>query len=895
MSEQIAINVELLGKLSSVDIRHDKSVHGEICEKYHLHEDLIECYHLGDLLPKDLILYDSAITGDSNDIRVILDRELELYVKSSKYVKLYYGDDERSSKILFDFLVHNDKYEPDAPAIMLELMNMIAEYYEPSEPDSDSDGEYPEVEEIHVMKELLFKFVRYNQCECISIISQYISVDTIKDGKTPLMVSIDKKYETFMTILDLGADIDFGNPITKVAQKGKLDMVKELIKRGAKNNVRLALENAIVNGHVDVAEELANSCGDYQRFLTIAANKGCVRTVKILLDLGADINGGLDYESRPLISAIINKKEDVITELIRMGAGMDNDESPDRDAMYYAAKSGIEYVVTLLLENGAELKDSAIIVAAENGHRALVDKFISTRQNENDGQILNLMIRCELFDEAIRMIKDEDDVNIKQDNKTSLYLAIEKYYCKEKSNVLNLIDLILSRTNNINDKCGKNGKTALMLAAKTDLVIVDRLVKAGADLEVEDNNGKNALAYAMQNEYLNIVEPLLKAGAKPTETSVLLAVEGGKVATLIYLLGYGANISGIEGTDSPLHVACRKGSNVMVQTLLEAGADPNLPGNDGNNCLLLALNYNTTHYCLENIVENLVKFGAKVNITNVEGKSPVRVAIKSCRDEVSLLLLENGAGINETGQNGDSILLDAIEKGKYKTAEKLLDMGANPNVKNSVGKTPILLSIEYEQEELYKKLVSVGADVDINGELLHISVRRGLEYVTQDLIDRGADINMVIDGDTPLTKTIKSSYAGSQVFSVLKYNPDVDFINGDGKNALMYVLERYWSTDIALDIIERSKCPYVGETRINDWRVLEKLVFLGSVSVDTKIDGETLLMKMAKEGNLESVIKLLEMGASATKKCPNGINAITCALACGDIEIFEKLVKSIRS
>jgi ankyrin repeat protein len=77
--------------------------------------------------------------------------------------------------------------------------------------------------------------------------------------------------------------------------------------------------------------------------------------------------------------------------------------------------------------------------------------------------------------------------------------------------------------------------------------IVRQLLAAGADPNVEDEQGRTALSYAVEKDELETVRVLLANGADPNAGRMNL----------------------------PLQVAAHRGSTAVVEVLLQAGADPN--------------------------------------------------------------------------------------------------------------------------------------------------------------------------------------------------------------------------------------------------------------------------------------------------------------------------------
>ena len=106
-----------------------------------------------------------------------------------------------------------------------------------------------------------------------------------------------------------------------------------------------------------------------------------------------------------------------------------------------------------------------------------------------------------------------------------------------------------------------------------------------------------------------------------------------------------------------LSVAAVRGDLPMVQALLEAGADPNAPGNRGMNALSAA-----ARSCRAGpaVIDALIAAGADLEDRSGAGLTPLMAAIQEERADVALRLIAAGADINTRNQYGDGVLNYAI-------------------------------------------------------------------------------------------------------------------------------------------------------------------------------------------------------------------------------------------
>jgi ankyrin repeat protein len=133
---------------------------------------------------------------------------------------------------------------------------------------------------------------------------------------------------------------------------------------------------------------------------------------------------------------------------------------------------------------------------------------------------------------------------------------------------------------------------------------------------------------------------------------------------------------------TPLVIACYFGLSVVVQRLLEAGADANVKANDGRTPL---------HWASvdghDAVVQRLLEAGADVNAKTNNGWTPLYRASADGHDAVVQRLLEAGADVNAKTNYGLTPLYRASANGHDAVVQRLLEAGADANVKENDGWT----------------------------------------------------------------------------------------------------------------------------------------------------------------------------------------------------------------
>jgi uncharacterized protein len=238
------------------------------------------------------------------------------------------------------------------------------------------------------------------------------------------------------------------------------------------------------------------------------------------------------------------------------------------------------------------------------------------------------------------------------------------------------------------------------------------------------------LALASTNGNAGILERLLKAGVDVNstvsggETALMAAARADRVDAVKVLLTYGANVNAREtfrGQTALMWASARNNLQV-AKTLLEAGADINAKTplakrkhvNDGVDFLAT--------------IEGGGQTGWQWAGAEPSAFSPLLFAIRAGHKDMVALLLDSGANVNDTISDGTSALVVAVTNAHFELAAYLLDRGADPNANgqgwtalhqavrgrrtNMRAFTPPVGSGTMESLDLIKKLLAIGAAVN---------------------------------------------------------------------------------------------------------------------------------------------------------------------------------------
>ncbi|XP_075718262.1 ankyrin repeat domain-containing protein 6 isoform X3 [Rhinoderma darwinii] len=202
----------------------------------------------------------------------------------------------------------------------------------------------------------------------------------------------------------------------------------------------------------------------------------------------------------------------------------------------------------------------------------------------------------------------------------------------------------------------KHGRTPLHLAAnKGHLNVVQILLKAGCDLNVQDDGQQTALHRAAVVGNSDILAILIQEGCaldrqdKDGNTALHEAAWHGFSQSVKLLVKAGANVlAKNKAGNTPLHLACQNGHSQSCRFLLLAGSRADLKNHAGDTCLHVAARYNHL-----SVIRILLSAFCSVNEKNQAGDTPLHVAAALNHRKVIKVLLEAGADatlLNNAGQ-----------------------------------------------------------------------------------------------------------------------------------------------------------------------------------------------------------------------------------------------------
>ena len=347
------------------------------------------------------------------------------------------------------------------------------------------------------------------------------------------------------------------------------------------------------------------------------------------------------------------------------------------------------------------------------------------------------------------------------------------------------------------------------------------------------------------------LDDLLASGVSPEprgpdrKTPLGLAVEEGKTGCVRVLLERGAATN-----DPHLNRAVKLGHLDIARLLLEAGSDPDGPGN--TNPLATAASEGDPR-----MVALLLASGAAVEGTR--WPTPLARAASAGHAGVVEILLEHGASLG----GGSPALHAAVKAGRDEVARILIDAGADADMENADSWRPLALGLIYDREAATLVLLEAGADVhfgealrkpadiaavcspsllqplfDAGAELtLHSACRLGDVQAVVAFLEEGVPIESTSFGLRPIQLAALASQA--RVLETLM-DRGADFTSGQDGDwpPLAYAARNGWSEGLAI-LLARGADPEVTVTaEYKSWKPIQLAVRNGHVeAVRAFIDG----------------------------------------------------------
>ena len=413
---------------------------------------------------------------------------------------------------------------------------------------------------------------------------------------------------------------------------GSREDVEFAIERGASVNKKAYIYGAKVPPlFVAVMEENEDAIkvlmehGAYSgEGFTAAIVKGKKRLLKLLVDLGADVNQIGSNAQNPLFLAIIANKPKVVRWLIEFGADVNVRSDAGYNPLMYTVLAQMKEfndgrrrkkihpeIIKSLMKAGARY-DEAMIIAVKAGNIPFLDIIFKNGADINrkcliESEQTALMAAMFSGDNPINadMVKflAENGADLNEVFNLSPEIITNALNISISAERPDITEILLLNGANPNFR-DHAGKTALVYAVLTSEEILRLLLKYGADPNIPDNNKRTPLMLASLDvgTESSVIEALIDYGAdinaqdKDGMTALLWVMSGRDrnpeimMSSLIRTGGFSA-----EGWESwfgltVIYAAMKRETQLdTIRLLIRHGADVNIADNKGMNAIACAM------------------------------------------------------------------------------------------------------------------------------------------------------------------------------------------------------------------------------------------------------------------------------------------------------------------
>ncbi|KAH9502195.1 hypothetical protein Btru_070357 [Bulinus truncatus] len=652
--------------------------------------------------------------------------------------------------------------------------------------------------------------------------------------------------------------------------------------------------------------------------VTTSCHSSALDEVKLLAEIGADLNTVDASGKSALFFSISLKKYDVVDFLLQKDVNVnilsDENESP----LTLTVDQGNDVLLEQLIQKGADVN----LYHGEDICPLFTAIFkMCTSETERKS---NLLLQT-TYTKLLRIIRSLINAGANLDfvdtrKRTALLLALEK-------NKNSVVSLLLEKKANVNVRNIDNFTPLMLAIQKDNLKTIQLLIDSGANVNDTHTEGNTILMLLIKE--LAKCNPVKKQRSRQLERlhqNVNLRSPFILMEMIQILIKSGANVNGVnDNKDSALNMAFDTESEQLLHVLLTNGADANISGSTNKPPLLFV-----SQRYRDGLVIKMVKSGVDVNVADLDGNTAlINILNRSKVSEIDgshlrhgeclnviKCLTEHGADVNVTNSIGQFPILLAISTHSDDIFWHLVEKGADVNKVNGLIDTALLLAICYDQIDIVKYLIKHGAVVDTSAFFRRFSSQEidyFSKYSTYKFVSFPEATYLPLStNEWQLLFRLHRSYTQTnsqqllvtctafqlsillqreQIFTaLLPAAVEISKADEHGNEALHYaamcknkrilriLLNKYWRQ-------APTKANTLGPPKAKK----RKLNF----DLNRKYDnGETALFKAAAYGRTNNVKTLIKAGCDVNIKTSNRQSALLAALSKGFDKIAVKLLKA---
>ncbi|XP_041358942.1 poly [ADP-ribose] polymerase tankyrase-like [Gigantopelta aegis] len=702
-------------------------------------------------------------------------------------------------------------------------------------------------------------------------------------------------------------------PIHVAVEEGYMDIVKVLLKHGAKVDLPQAVSKFKVTP------------------LMIASGCGHLPLARFLVQQGATVQLRDRLGRSSVIHAAMNGSSNVLSYLLNIGADPHRGDNSTNTPLHYASAYGWYFCVKLLLEAGAnanvanDWKTTPTSIAYMKGHLGIVNLLLTEAgvdTNFQDDQGMTLLstacssvLYSELYDQIIYLVEDNGAVCTLHDvsgNTPLHHLASSSILldgdeqnplpCEESMDTSVKIAKVLLENGCDPMALNDSKQSAMDRCIKTgNIKLIEYLINKGCTLKSEPDESNSTLLHSMATDLMNSLDML----------AILKVFDKQKVGVngvTQDFHGMFCNMAKVVDNSGlvPIILACRtyahcqkcsyrsseKSEQEAVTALWQCGRDfIKFLINDLKSDVSAFVHKkhdaeNEKDQDLHDGLKSVVHYLADVDRCEYgnlrEDSDPVYPCLR--------MILKYKPDVNVRDIEGHTPLTHAVQRGKEIPAEILLMEGnADPDsfymttIKEKIINLPVVILAAVDgNHKMMECLIRCGADVnamdprDQSSSLHHaITMGHGSEATMKMLsilVDGGATVNMVDDHKrTPLHLAVNlnpghmDSNFDIEIF-LMKHQANLNLLDIRGRLPLHYVfVKRKNHSDSSED------------DPVDLCRLIVSNMKASELNVKDKF-GQTCLHRAAFKGGKISCMYLMQKGLKIDVKDNDGNTPLAMAM-----------------
>ncbi|KAI9651072.1 hypothetical protein NHQ30_001109 [Ciborinia camelliae] len=572
-----------------------------------------------------------------------------------------------------------------------------------------------------------------------------------------------------------------------------------------------ALELAARAGHVQIVHNLTERLGENATFdqaIIESINSHHMNIAIALIERVSNMRGKLVDATAALHRAIFMKMNGAVKLLIPL-VTKDNHKVVQNTGLFEeVGKSGCIETLELLLDRKSGLyfmiegedpdMTQCLSTACKYGHHELVQHLLtgnfkllvdgeSVQENEIKLEADIIKIYRETMEIATKyghhkilgdLLKTVE--NQEQYNKDFFVKLIRESVFRQRHKCFRLLNSVLSELNHKDKSKHEMGfdkvKMMKMAVENADETLLGEMLNLNWPLDANSLETLLSACIHGGDNWLHLAELLVHRGNKTIDhqgfedviTKALVQAVGRNSEKLVQLLIQ--NKARLDSTcinsQTPLFVAALNQHVGIMRCLLEAKADPNTEMHDYGWTVLHAV------YDSPEITKMLIEFNADINSKNIEGRTPLSMAVWHGNTETVKVLLEHKPEMDilVCGRTELSRALELQQDQANEIFNMLLDAGADP-LHTALGLENTLLHtcVKLSKLEPLKRLLLLGLSVESVDDMGNTPLNCITELTEVPVIDPLVKLGASLLTTNKTNTTPLASAVKARNFEVAKY------------------------------------------------------------------------------------------------------------------------------